>query len=70
MDLSLPKMSGWDVVKRIRDNAEYDALPVIALTAHAMVGDKEKAIKAGCNSYLSKPCLPKDIVKEVKKFVQ
>lgn len=70
LDLSLPKISGWDVVKKIREYEKYKDLPVIALTAHAMIGDREKALKTGCNSYLSKPCLPKDIVKEVRSFLE
>ncbi|MBN2407770.1 MAG: response regulator [Elusimicrobia bacterium] len=69
LDLALPKISGWDIVKMLRQNPRYRDLPVIALTAHAMVGDKEKALEVGCSSYLSKPCLPEDIVKEVKKFI-
>lgn len=69
LDLSLPKISGWDIIKKIREDERYRTLPVIALTAHAMVGDKEKAIEMGCNAYLSKPCLPKDIVGKVKSFI-
>ena len=69
LDLSLPKMSGWEVIQKIRDNQEYKYLPVIALTAHAMVGDREKVLKSGCNDYLSKPCFPKDIISKVKKWL-
>ena len=68
LDMQLPKISGWDVIKKMREDDRYRHLPVIALTAHAMVGDREKAIEMGCTSYLSKPCLPEDIVKEVKTF--
>jgi len=70
LDLSLPKISGWDVVAKIRKNEGTKNLPVIALTAHAMVGDRENAIKMGCSSYLSKPCLPENIVKEVNKYLK
>ncbi|MFC2048685.1 response regulator [Elusimicrobiota bacterium] len=69
LDLSLPKLSGWDVIKKIREDNNYINLPVIALTAHAMVGDRERAIEKGCSSYLPKPCLPKEIIKEIKKFI-
>lgn len=68
LDLSLPKISGWDIIKKMREDTRYSDLPVIALTAHAMVGDREKVLKMGCSSYLSKPCLPEDMVKEVKSF--
>lgn len=70
LDLSLPKISGWDVIKKIREDEQYIHLPVIALTAHAMVGDRERALNMGCSSYLSKPCLPKDIVKEIEKYLK
>ncbi len=69
LDLSLPKISGWDIIKRIREKEEFKGLPVIALTAHAMVGDREKVIAMGCSSYISKPCMPEDIVREVKSFL-
>ncbi|MBN1385121.1 MAG: response regulator [Elusimicrobia bacterium] len=69
LDLSLPKISGWDIIKKIRKDKKYKNLPVIALTAHAMVGDREKAIKMGCNAYLPKPCLPKNIIEKVKNFI-
>jgi two-component system cell cycle response regulator DivK len=55
MDIRLPKMGGLEVAKRLRKNAALSHIPIIALTAHAMKGDEEKAIEAGCDSYLSKP---------------
>jgi CheY-like chemotaxis protein len=55
LDMSLPEMDGWEVTRRLRADARARALPVIALTAHAMAGDREKAIEAGCNEYDSKP---------------
>ena len=55
MDLSLPLMDGWEAAKHIKENPVSAHIPIIALTAHAMVGDREKALEAGCNDYLSKP---------------
>lgn len=55
MDLSLPVMTGWDATKRIRSMEEISQTPIIALTAHAMAGDREKAIEAGCDEYVTKP---------------
>ena len=55
MDLSLPIMDGWDATRHIKSNAELKTIPIIALTAHAMRGDEEKALAAGCDGYLSKP---------------
>jgi CheY-like chemotaxis protein len=55
MDIRLPRLSGLEVARRLRKKAQFRHTPIIALTAHAMKGDEEKAIEAGCNSYVSKP---------------
>ena len=55
MDLSLPVMDGWEATRRIKSEPTTQAIPVIALTAHAMVGDKDRAMAAGANDYDTKP---------------
>ena len=55
MDINLPDMDGYEVTRRIRQQEKFAALPIVALTAHAMVGDKKKSLAAGCNAYISKP---------------
>ena len=55
LDLSLPIVNGWAVARRLKSSDSTRAIPVVALTAHAMAGDREKALQSGCDEYIAKP---------------
>ena len=70
MDLSIPGIDGWECTRRLKADDKTKAIPIIALTAHAMRGDEERAIAAGCDGYLAKPISPKKVVEEVKRYLK
>ena len=68
MDLSLPIIDGWTAVERLKENKITRNIPVIALTAHAMKGDKEKALAKGCDDYDTKPVNFKRLLSKINKL--
>jgi CheY-like chemotaxis protein len=70
MDLSIPGVDGWECTKRLKADQKTSHIPIIALTAHAMRGDEERARAVGCDGYLSKPISPKKVVEEVRAFLK
>lgn len=70
MDLSVPKKDGYEIVKTLRKTNYYKTVPVVALTAHAMKGMREKILESGFDEYVSKPCMPKDIIEVIKKYLE
>jgi CheY-like chemotaxis protein len=69
MDLSLPGMDGWEATRRLKADDATKRIPVVALTGHALAGASEGAKKAGCDSFVTKPCLPDDLVVEVRRML-
>ena len=69
MDLSLPGMDGWEATRRLKADASTQHIPIVALTGHALAGASEGAKKAGCDSFVTKPCLPDDLVVEVRRML-
>jgi two-component system cell cycle response regulator DivK len=69
MDLSLPGMDGWEATRQLKADARTNKIPVVALTGHALAGASEGAKKAGCDSFVTKPCLPDDLVVEVRRML-
>jgi two-component system, cell cycle response regulator DivK len=69
MDLSLPGMDGWEATRRLKADDRTKQIPIVALTGHALAGASEGAKRAGCDSFVTKPCLPDDLVVEVRRML-
>jgi CheY-like chemotaxis protein len=69
MDLSLPGMDGWEATRRLKSDDSTKRIPIVALTGHALAGASEGAKRAGCDSFVTKPCLPDDLVIEVRRML-
>ena len=69
MDLSLPIIDGWEATRRLKADAATQHIPIIALTAHAMQGDEQKALEAGCNDYDTKPVNFQRLLGKIETFL-
>lgn len=69
MDLQLPDISGFEAVKQLKADAQTRAIPVVAVTAFALLGDEEKALASGCDGYVSKPIALGDFLDKVRRFI-
>jgi CheY-like chemotaxis protein len=69
MDLALPRMDGWEATRRLKLDERTRHIPIVALTGHALPGHSEGARQAGCDAFVTKPCLPDALVAEVQKML-
>jgi CheY-like chemotaxis protein len=70
MDLSLPVMDGWEATRRLKSDERTRGIPVLALTGHALGRHSEGARDAGCDGFVTKPCLPEDLVTEIRRMLE
>jgi CheY-like chemotaxis protein len=70
MDLALPLMDGWEATKRLRTNPRTASVIIVALTGHALAGHAEGARRAGCDAFVTKPCLPDDLVEVIRGLLE
>ena len=70
MDLSMPEMDGWTAMRLIKGNATTSSIPMIALTAHVLPGDRKRAFDAGCDEYITKPMDLLDLLDTVQNWIQ
>jgi two-component system cell cycle response regulator DivK len=69
MDLSLPVMDGWEATRELKGDGRTSRIPVIALTGHALAGHSQSAREAGCDEFLTKPCLPKTLLEKLRSIL-
>jgi len=69
MDLALPRMDGWEAARRLKLDERTRHIPIVALTGHALAGHAEGARQAGCDSFVTKPCLPDALVAEIQRML-
>ena len=69
MDLALPRMDGWEATRRLKNDERTKHIPIVALTGHALAGHAEGAREAGCDAFVTKPCLPDALVAEIKRLL-
>ena len=70
MDLSLPGLDGWEATRRLKADDRTRAIPIIALTGHALAGHSKGAMDAGCDAFITKPCLPERLMEEIKSMLK
>jgi len=70
LDIQLPGIDGYEVLKRIRSSEINGSIPIIAMTSYAMSGDRERLLAAGCNGYIEKPIDPTSVIQQIKSVIE
>ncbi len=69
MDLSLPEVDGWEATRRLKADERTARIPIVVLTGHTLAGAADDARRAGCDAFVTKPCLPDEIIVEVRRMI-
>ena len=69
MDIQLPGINGYDVTRRLKQDPDLKAIPIIAVTSYALGGDESKAREAGCDDYITKPYSPRELLKKIREYL-
>ena len=69
MDLSMPLMDGWEATRYLKSDSRTASVPILVLSAHGRAGSAEEIRRAGCVALMAKPCLPSDLVKEIRQYL-
>ncbi len=69
MDVSIPILDGWEATRRLKADPDTASIPIIALTAHALAADQQKAMEVGCDGYISKPAEPRVVLAAVQRYL-
>jgi CheY-like chemotaxis protein len=70
MDLAIPGIDGWEVTRRLKADRRTRRIPVVAVTGHVLAGAKERASAAGCDAFLTKPCLPDELLGVIQRILR
>ena len=69
LDLAMPEVDGWEMVRRIKATPGLSSIPIVVLTAHTLLGEEERARTAGCDDYITKPCRPAEIRQRLRPWL-
>jgi two-component system cell cycle response regulator DivK len=70
MDMLLPKLNGYEATQRLKQNPDFFAVPIVALTAYSMKGDEERIMQVGCDGYIAKPIDPETFIHRMETFLR